>query len=58
MLEARSSTTFKSLAVMLNYMSMGRADVQYWAKDICTKMARPSQGSWERLKETGRLVTG
>ena len=43
LLDARSVTKFVKLAATLNYMSMDRSDVQYAAKEMCTKMARPSQ---------------
>ena len=39
-------------------MSSDRSDVQYAAKEVCEMMAKPTQGSWKRLKKVGRYVTG
>ena len=39
-------------------MSSDRSDVQYAAKEVCTKMASPTRGSWKRLKEAGRYLDG
>ena len=36
---------FRSLAATLNYMSSDRSDVQYAAKEVCTRMANPTRGS-------------
>ena len=55
MLDASGTKRFRSLAATLNDMSSNRSDVQYAAKEVCKKMANPTQGSWKRLKE-GRQV--
>ena len=47
---------FRSLAATLNFMSLDRSDVHYAAKEICTKMANPPQGSWKRLKKAARYL--
>ena len=49
---------FRSLAATLNYLGADRSDVQYAAKEICARMARPSRGSWRRLKKAGRYLVG
>ena len=36
-------------------MSSDRSDVQYAAKEVCTKMASPTRGSW---KQAGRYLKG
>ena len=58
MLDASEAKRFRSLATTLNYMSSDRSDVQYAAKEVCKKMAKPTQGSWKRLKKAGRYLTG
>ena len=58
MLDASETKRFRSLAATLNYMSSDRSDVQYAAKEVCTKMANPTQGSWKRLKKAGRYLKG
>ena len=55
---ASETKRFRSLAATLNYMSSDRSDVQYAAKEVCTKMANPTRGSWKRLKKAGRYLTG
>ena len=57
-LDASEAKRFRSLAATLNYMSSDRSDVQYAAKEVCKKMASPTQGSWKRLKKAGRYLTG
>ena len=39
-------------------MSLDKRDVQYAAKEICTKKANPTQGSWKRLKKAARYLKG
>ena len=58
MLDASETKRFRSLAATLNYMSSDRSDVQYAAKEVCTKMANPTRGSWKRLKKAGRYLKG
>ena len=50
-LEGAEKTRFKSSAATLNYMSLDRSDVRYAAKEMCAKMANPTQGSWKRWKQ-------
>ena len=58
MLDASETKRFRSLAATLNYMSSDRSDVQYAAKEVCTRMANPTRGSWKRLRKAGRDVKG
>ena len=57
-LDASEAKRFRSLAATLNYMSSDRSDVQYAAKEVCKMMAKPTHGSWKRLKKAGRYLTG
>ena len=57
-LDASEAKRFRSLAATLNYMSSDRSDVQCAAKEVCKMMAKPTQGSWKRLKKAGRCLTG
>ena len=45
------------MAATLNYMSSDRSEVQYAAKEVCKKMANPTQGSWKRLKKADMYLT-
>ena len=58
MLNASEAKRFRSLAATLNYMSSDKSDIQYAAKEVCKMMAKPTQGSWKRLKKAGRYLTG
>ena len=58
MLDASEAKIFRSLAATLNYMSSDRSDVQYAAKEVCKMMAKPTRGSWKRLKKAGRYLKG
>ena len=55
MLDASETKRFKSLAATLNYMSLDRSDVQYAAKEVCTKMAKSHSRQLEEAEE-GRQV--
>ena len=55
MLDASEAKRLRSLAATLNYMSSDRSDVQYAAKEVCKKMAKPTQGSWKKAEE-GRQI--
>ena len=57
-LDASETKRFRSLAATLNYMGSDRSDVQYAAKEVCTKMANPTRGIWKRLKKAGRYWKG
>ena len=39
-------------------MRSDRSDVQYAAKEVCTKMANRTRGSWMRLKKAARYLKG
>ena len=56
MLDEAERKKFRSFAAALSYMSLDRSDAQYAAKEICTKMANPTQGSWKRLKKAARYL--
>ena len=56
--KAVNSASVKSEAATLNYMSSDRSDVQYAAKEVCKKMANPTQCSRKRLKKAGGYLAG
>ena len=57
-LDVPETNKFRSLAATLHYTSSDRSDVQYAAKEVCTKMASPTPGSWKRLKKANRYLKG
>ena len=48
LLDEEERKKFRSLAARLKYMSLDRSDVHHAAKDICPKMANPTQVTWKR----------
>ena len=52
MLDASETKRIRSLAATLNYMSSDRSDVQYAAKEVCTKLACGSSVSKSCTKST------
>ena len=56
--DAPETKRFRSLAATLNYTSSDGSDVQYAAKEVCTKMASPTRGSWKRLKKASKYLKG
>ena len=48
----------RSLAAALNYMSLDRSDVQFAPKEMCSKMANPTRGSWKKVEESMRIFEG
>ncbi len=49
---------FRGLAARLNYLSADRPDLQYAAKEVARRMARPTQQDWQLLKRVGRYLIG
>ena len=58
LLEATEARTFRALAARLNYLAQDRPDLQYAAKEVSRRMARPSHGDWKLLKRVGRYLVG
>ena len=58
LLSAPDAKAFRGLAARLNYLSQDRPDLQYAAKEISRRMARPSQRDWQLLKRVGRYLVG
>ena len=55
MLDASETKRFRSLAATLNYMSSDRSDVQYAAKEVCTKYGESHSRQLEEVKK-GRQI--
>ena len=52
------STVFRGLAARLNYLSLDRPDLQFSAKEIAKRMARPREEDWLKLKRVARYLVG
>ena len=57
-LTAEEATAFRGMAARSNFMAMDRADVQYTAKEICRRMAKPRKCDWAKLKRLARYLHG
>ena len=44
------ASKFRSIAALANYLALDRPDLQVAVSVLCQKMARPTVGSWLRLK--------
>ena len=58
LLGSTEARMFRGLAARLNYLAQDRPDLQYSAKEISRRMARPSQRDWALLKRAGRYLVG
>ena len=47
---------FRSVPAMANYLALDRPDLQVAVNVLCQKMARPTAGSWLRLKRVARYL--
>ena len=55
MLDQARKKKFRSYAATLNYMSLNETDVQHAGKDVCAKMANPTQGKLEKAEESRQV---
>ena len=55
MLDYAERKKFRSMEAAVHYTSLDRSDVQCAAKDICTKMANPTGGSWKMLMKAANV---
>ena len=56
--EFDGKTSFRILAATLHYMSLDRSDVQFAPKEMCSKMANPTRGSWKKVEESMQIFEG
>ena len=49
-------TLVRGLAARCNYLSLGRADLQYSDEEVCCEMSKPARGSLRRLVGLGRYL--
>jgi hypothetical protein len=52
------ATRFRAVAARANYLAADRPDIQYAVKEICSKMAKPARGDWQKLIRLGRYLKG
>ena len=57
-LGAQDAKAFRGLAARLNYLGQDRPDLQFAAKEVSRRMARPSSKDWALLKHVGRYLGG
>ncbi len=58
MLSDQDAKIFRGLAARLNYLAQDRPDLQFAAKEVSRRMARPSEKDWALLKHVGRYLVG
>ena len=55
-LERSEAKEFRGMAALLNYYAQDCPDVQFPAKEISRDMAKPTVGSWRKVKRTARYL--
>ena len=58
LLSPGEARVFRGLAARLNHLAQDRPDIQYAAKEISRRMARPGRSDWALLKRAGRYLVG
>ena len=49
-------TRFCGVAARINYLAMDRSDLQFAAKELCRKMARPEPKDWDKASRIARYL--
>ena len=49
-------TRFRGVAARINYLAMDRSDLQFAAKELCRKMARPEPKDWDTARRIARYL--
>jgi hypothetical protein len=57
-LTGSEATSFRAIAARLNYIAQDSPEIMFAAKEVCREMAKPSTGSWNKLKMLSRFVLG
>ena len=57
-LNPEECTAFRALAARLNYMAQDHPAIQFAAKEICRKMARPIGSDFFKIKRLARFLVG
>ena len=57
-LEAKEATEYRGVAARVNYLSLDCPDLQFPVKQCSREMAKPTKGSWRKLKRVARYMLG
>ena len=57
-MDAASASTYRSIAARMNYLAMGRTDLQQACRCICAYMSRPLKKCCQLLKRMARYLKG
>ena len=52
------ATQYRAIGARCNYLQPDRPDIQYATKEVCRRMCKPIEKSWEMLKRIGRYLKG
>ena len=58
LLSSAEATIYRAITARCNYLQPDRPDIQFAVKEVCRRMSKPSQKSWEMLKRIGRYLKG
>ena len=56
LLQKEEATQYRGLAARFNFLSLDSPDLQFVCKPACRDMARPTRGSWKKLKKCARYL--
>ena len=49
-------TRFRGDAARINNLAMDRSDLQFAAKELCRKMAKPESKGWDKARRIARYL--
>ena len=52
------ANAFRGFAAMMNFLSLDCPGLQFPVKQCTKEMAKPSRGSWKRMKKVARYLVG
>ena len=56
LLSSAEATIYRAITARCNYLQPDRPDILFAVKEVCRRMSKPSQKSWEMLKRIGRYL--
>jgi hypothetical protein len=55
-LQGGEATEYRAVAATANYLAQDKPDIQYSAKELCMRMAKPKKADWRRAKRLARYL--
>ena len=58
LMNPNDASSYRMLVARLNYLALGRPDIQYATKEIAKRMANPCEHHWQLLKRICKFLKG